>query len=577
MIKSTRNRFLMALIGAAAGISLYLLGNEIGHDTFPERAVFALFAFAASFFTAWLAIAGPLKITRAALGALAVAVVVAVLFTWAGFRFATMMRFLDTLLPILMAAVLTMIPLPFLIAAAGPGWRDYPTLFQQAWSIFVRLSLAWVFVAVFWAVILLSSTLLNLVGVTVIEDLLEHEVMPFVITGSVLGLALAVVNELSDYVSPFLVLRLLRLLLPVVLVVLVVFLVAVPLHGLSGLFGHFSAAATLIAMVAAGATLVTAAIDQSDEEATATVWMRRAAQALAVVLLLPAALALWAIWLRVAQYGWTPGRVFAALTAFLAMGYGVSYALAVLRGPGWMARIRRANVGMALVLIAAAALWLTPVLNPERISANGQMARFEAAKRDPATLDLHALGKWGKSGAETRESLARIAAEPGNEALARLLAAGPEVNSGQDLPVEAMLAQLVQIMPLQPVTATATRDMLMAQAEDYLLAEWLRACNNRLPGGGAGCLMVVADFYPAHPGEEALMMTRSVPNFLSFAVLNLGDDGLQSHGVWMVAGNLPQYGAGDAFLAAAQTTPGALSPAPINQLSIGGIALIPGQ
>lgn len=74
------------------------------------------------------------------------------------------------------------------------------------------------------------------------------------------------------------------------------------------------------------------------------------------------------------------------------------------------------------------------------------------------------------------------------------------------------------------------------------------------------------------------MMTRSVPNFLSFAVLNLGDDGLQSHGVLMVAGNLPQYGAGDAFLlAAAQTTPGALSPAPINQLSIGGIALIPGQ
>lgn len=145
MIKSTRNRFLMTLIGAAAGISLYLLGNEIGHDTFPERAVFALFAFAASFFTAWLAIAGPLKITRAALGALAVAVVVAVLFTWAGFRFATMMRFLDTLLPILMAAVLTMIPLPFLIAAAGPGWRDYPTLFQQAWSIFVRLSLAWCF------------------------------------------------------------------------------------------------------------------------------------------------------------------------------------------------------------------------------------------------------------------------------------------------------------------------------------------------------------------------------------------------------------------------------------------------
>ena len=576
MIKSVNNRVLMALIGAAAGISLYLLGNEIGHDTYPERAVFALFAFAASFFTAWLAIAGPLKITRAALGALAVALVVAVLFSWAGYRFVTMMRFLDTLLPMLMAAVLTMIPLPFLIAAAGPGWRDYPTLFQQAWSIFVRVSLAWLFVAVFWGVILLSNTLLNLVGVTVIEDLLEHDVMPFLITGAVLGLALAVVNELSDYVSPFLVLRLLRLLLPVVLLVLVVFLIAVPLRGLSGLFGHFSAAATLIAMVAAGATLVTAAVDQSDDEATATGWMRRAAQILAVVLLLPAALAVWAIWLRVAQYGWTPGRVFAALTAFLALGYGVSYALAVARGAGWMARIRQANVVMALVLIAAAALWLTPVLNPERLSANSQMARFEAANGDPATLDLYALGKWGKAGAAMRDRLEQIATEPGNEALARLLAGEPEVNTG-DLPVTEMLAQLVQIMPLQPAGATATRDMLLAQADEYLLAEWLRACNNRLPGGGPGCLMVVADFYPSKPGEEALLMTRTAPNYLSFTVLTMGENGVQSRGVWMAEGNLPQYDAGDAFLAAAQGTPGAISPAPINQLTIGGISLIPGQ
>ena len=72
-------------------------------------------------------------------------------------------------------------------------------------------------------------------------------------------------------------------------------------------------------------------------------------------------------------------------------------------------------------------------------------------------------------------------------------------------------------------------------------------------------------------------MTRTAPNYLSFTVLTMGENGVQSRGVWMAEGNLPQYDAGDAFLAAAQVTPGAISPAPINQLTIGGISLIPGQ
>ncbi len=577
MIKSTQNRIVMALIGAAAGISLYVLGQQVSTGALPDRLAFALFTLAASFFSALLVTAGPLKIGRAALGSAAIGLVVAALMTWAGYRFGTMDSFLQTGQPILMAAVLTLIPLPFLIASAGPGWRDYPTLFQQAWSIFVRGSLAWVFVGVFWAVILLSNTLLNLVGVMVIEDLLEHDVMPFLITGAILGLALAVVNELADYVSPFLVLRLLRLLLPLVLVVLVVFLVAVPIRGLNGLFGNFSAAATLIAMVAAGATLVTAAVDQIDAESTATPWMRKAVLALAVLLPLPSALAVWAVWLRVADYGWTPGRLFAALTAALAVGYGMSYAVAVLRGAGWMARIRQANVVMALALVAAAALWLTPVLNPERISAYSQLARFEHANRNPATLDIYALREWGAAGEAVQESLGKIAAEPGNETLAKLLANDTGSDDAPTVPVEEMRRQLAVILPLQPESAAATRDLLLTAADEATLSEWLGACNNRLPGGGAGCLMVVADFYTSQPGEEALLVTRTAPNYLKFAVLGVDLTGLVTRGVWMIDGTLPQYQAGDAFLAAAQAAPGATSPAPINQLNIGGIVLIPGQ
>src|SRR3990167_2848352 len=392
MAKIMQQRVAMALIGALAAASLYFLGKIIDQNLLAERSALALVAFTATFFTALLSTAGPLSLARAALGAVGLGVAVSALVSLAGLRYVTLGDMTNQPATGVMIVVLALLPMPFLIASAGQGWRHYPTLFTQAWSIFVRTSLAWVFVGLVWGAILLSTTLFGLVGLTLIDDLLNIPIMPWLITGLTLGLALAVVTELSDYVSPFLILRLLRLMLPPVLLVLAVFLLTLPLRGLS-------AAATLLAMVAAGATLVTSAVDQGDAEATQPALMRRATQALSLILPLPAGLAAWAIWLRVDQYGWTPSRIFAALVALIALGYGLSYALAVLRGAGWMGRIRRANVGMALGLIGLAALWLTPALNADRISAQSQYARF-ISSGDAAVLDLWQLRQWGKAGAE---------------------------------------------------------------------------------------------------------------------------------------------------------------------------------
>ena len=179
--------------------------------------------------------------------------------------------------------------------------------------------------------------------------------------------------------------------LPVVLVVMSVFILALPFQGLSHLFGDLSAAATLLAMALAGVTLVSTAVDQSDADATEAPLMRLMTQMLALLLPLPAALAGWAVWLRVDQYGLTPNRLAAAMAALLALGYGVAYAAAVLRRGRWMARIRLANTWLALGGVVLAALWLTPVLNAQRLSAASQLARYEAGRTALANLDLALL------------------------------------------------------------------------------------------------------------------------------------------------------------------------------------------
>ena len=95
---------------------------------------------------------------------------------------------------------------------------------------------------------------------SVIEALIDIDPARPVITGAIFGLAIVVTYELSDMISPQLILRLLRLLLPMITVVVAVFVIALPFRGLSNLFGSLSAGAVMIGMAITATSLVSAAI-----------------------------------------------------------------------------------------------------------------------------------------------------------------------------------------------------------------------------------------------------------------------------------------------------------------------------
>ena len=567
-----RQRGLMALIGGLAGASLYLLTQVLERDILSDREALALSAFAVAFFIALLALAGPLALRRAAAGAAVLALGVAGLLVWASLRFATVEGFMAAPLWALSGAVLALVPLPFIIAATGPGWRDYPTLFTQAWTIVVRYAAAWLFVGAVWAVIWLSDALLGLVGLRIIEDLIRISLVPWLITGATLGLALAVVTELADLVSPYLILRLLRLLLPVVAVVMTVFILALPFSGMTGLFGSLSAAATLLVMTAAAATLVTTAIDQSDTEASDSLVLTRATQGLALILPVPAVLGCYAIWLRVAQYGWTPNRVITAVLAVLGLGYGLLYAVAVLRGAGWMARIRQGNTTMALALMAVAALLLTPILNPERIAANSQLARFIRGQTGVEALEPASFDQWGRAGAAALARLQQLALEKGQEALAQRLAKG--LGAGSGLPADQVASALREAMPLRPASAQATRDRLMAAIAPDEQRDWLTACLTPIADGRPGCVMVVGDFWPGQGGDEAIALLHQPDGYNRFEGLVTVDGQVQRRSVIPLPVFSVDAAQAEALLATLQRDQPEIVPAPINQVTAGAIGLI---
>lgn len=565
-------RIRMAATGAAAGAVLWFLASA---EAFPASETLHLLLTV----LVWIASAsvllltGPLSPARAALSALGLALAGTVLAALASLSELAPLDLSDRPLDWLAGFAVIFVPLPFVIAAQRPqGWADYPTLFAESWGIVVRALSALVFTGLVWALIALSDALLQIVGLEFLDALWSVEVLPWVVTGGILGLSLAVVTELSEVLSPALILRLLRLLVIPVLLVMALFLGALPVAGLSGLFGGASVTLTLVAMVAAAATLVTAALDRDDAAAAHGPTMRLATRVLALLLPLPALLAAYALWLRVDQYGWTPERLFVAAVAALGIGYGLTYATAAALRHHWMARIRRANIGMALALLALGALWLTPVMDAERIAARNQLARFEAGLTPVAALDLYALDDWGKPGAAARARLEEIAKAPGQEALAARLAepASHADPTGEDPAIrKAQLDALFAVMPLQPPQATATRDILIAAVPTYDLSRWTGFCRNLTDDGRAGCVLAIADLWPAEPGEEAVFIARDSAGWVEAWGLGLQAGTPVLRPVFRMNGAPIDPDTGLALLRSLQDAPPVVSAAPLNRIGRG--------
>ncbi|MBL3594324.1 DUF4153 domain-containing protein [Rhodovulum sulfidophilum] len=511
-------RWSYGALGGGAGLAAWLLFELLpGPMAGMTRLHLLLSSFGTAFFIAALAMAGALRLGRALAAAALLALPMAGLMTWASLRFDTVAGALDDIVePAAFAALLVLAP-PFLIAGFSPGgrWLDYGALFTRSWEIVVRFSAAWLFVGLAWGILFLSNALFGLVGLEVIEWLLELEPVPYLLTGLTLGLALAVVGERSEYLSPELMLGLFRLLLPVVLAVVAVFLLALPLRGIGHLFGGLSAASILLATAFGAVTLISSAADAGEACRPRGALAESCARLLALLLPVLAALAGTAVAMRLGQYGATPERVLAAVLALLAMGYGLGYAVAALGRRRWATGVRRVNVAMALTAMVLAAGLLTPLLDPQRISAADQVARYADGRVPADKLDLWTLGHdWGRAGEAALKRLAAMEDGSGGEAMERQLAALKGAASRADFELARRgraLADdrnsLALTLPVRPEGATLPEGFV-AGLRPWEVRQISEACAARTAGGNPSCVAVLADLSGARPGDEILILAQ---------------------------------------------------------------------
>lgn len=508
------NRVALVVLGGASAVALWALAENWKDPALSPPLYLALFSFVTVYAAVALALAGPVRLTRALGGALMLAVPATALISLAGLRYEVATDVLDQPILLSVSIALVFFATPFLMVGLHDRSRmfDYAALFESAWGLTARYLIAWGFVAGFWILVFLSDALLRLVQIGVIEAILDIDWMVFGLSGMILGLGLAVVFELRETVSPFVLLRLVRLMVPLVLAVVAIFLLAIPFRGLGQVFGEFSSAATLMTAAIVSITLICTALERNDGLMVQTPGLKLATRALALVLPVLTGLALWAVILRVRQHGWTPDRVLAAGAALFLVTYGVVYAGAALSGTRWSRLIRRANVGMALVVIAVLSLWLTPLLNADRISTRSQVARFVSGQTGLDGVPLWSMAhEWGRAG---QAGLMQLEAEAPGDLREELAVRLEQVHlQGDRYRFEQALvdrrapeeiASLVALMAVRPEGEVLEPGML-AGLQDYRRAQWLEGCRRELPDGRSGCVMILGGFLPVEAQQGMVL------------------------------------------------------------------------
>ncbi len=308
-------------------------------------------------------------------------------------------------------AAATFILLPYWQYRLQHGhWRaPYPALFERAWQNALTLALAALFTGLTWMLLGMGAGLFRVVNIDLFQRILTAPAGIALVTGTLMGFGVLIgrTQHRAIQVIRLVLFALCRGLLPLLSLMAVVFLLILPFTGLASLWTTPSAASLLVSVSLLLVVFTNAVYQHHDGQSTYPRWLRHLVDASLLALPVYAGLALYAMHLRIAQYGWTLERFWGVLVVLLVCGYAVGYALAVLRRrERWLQGIETANRWMCWTVLATALLASSPVLDGTRISVASQVARLKA---DPAMLDSKDLlplrFKMGRRGVEALREL----------------------------------------------------------------------------------------------------------------------------------------------------------------------------
>ena len=298
------------------------------------------------------------------------------------------------------------------------GWQfDYTQLYRHAWNNGLILLLAALLVSLFWLLILLWVGLFSLLGIKFFGQLFFNRVFLWISCALVFAVGVRIGLQRDQVIEALrgILLAICRSLLPLTVLIVLLFAISLPFTGLEPLWRTKRASAILLALVFVHLCLLNGVFQDGRQSHRYARGLHVLVDASLLVLPLLAALAGYALWLRVQQYGLTPSRVLAGLSASMALLYAAAAADAVLlRGPIWLETLRLSNPPVALVLAALLVLLQTPLLSPMELSAASQYWRLVSGQVAPEQFDRGLLRfRLGEPGRRYLARLEQLVEQPG--------------------------------------------------------------------------------------------------------------------------------------------------------------------
>lgn len=292
----------------------------------------------------------------------------------------------------------------------------YSAIHFHVWTDAVVGAGAFAFTGLSWIVLVVLSELFRLLKIDLLRDLMEQAWFGWTFSGAAFGAAMGTLRNQIRVIGTLrhVVMLVLSLLAVPTALALAVFLLAMVVSGPDVLWEATRSATPVLLACAAGAFVLTNAIVRDDDgEMSRNPVMRIAALVLAVVILPLTVFAAVSMGTRIDQRGLSPERLWGLIAIAVACAYGLAAFVAVLRGRfrDWPAKLRAANLNLAVGVSVLALLLALPLLDFGGISARNQIARLDSGEVSAEEFDYEAL-RWdfGDAG---RAVLKELAARPG--------------------------------------------------------------------------------------------------------------------------------------------------------------------
>lgn len=376
---------LMLLISLAQGFALFLLWRAAENQVWPSQTPMANFPL-------WtIAVALPLLLLlgledrnqrKAAMFVGLFAALLALLGIYIGRQVTPFGEFppdsiiATFILPLILGCFLALLFLRPAVLGRAP---DYAEVFSDSWRNALVAALSWALTLGVFGVMMLWGELFRVIGIEFFIDLFTEDWFLFPVLSVAVGLGIFIFRGLANVIGGItsLLQGLMWLLLPLVLTVTVLFLGALPFTGLQPLWDTGNGTALLMALNLFALFAVNAVYQRGDREPYPLQVHRLLCIGIALLPVI-SLLALYGLYLRVDQYGWTVARCWALTISLLITMFSLGYASNVIRNrERWSGKLASVNQPMAMLMLALILLVNSPLLDFRKISLASQQNRVE--------------------------------------------------------------------------------------------------------------------------------------------------------------------------------------------------------